>query len=210
MGEKDDASRLACLSLSLCLAVCSVCRYKGTCSKSTSPWRSGELFRSQKQLDPCLRELLQLSTTVGSVGSRVVAPRHRRYCDRRQASMPRCILISPECCERPNLYAKYKICRRLHAAVFQCKLRLVYPDHLYSWARLDLPPASTPQVPLHSVQTRRTRSSLWPELTVLETTFDEAVGFVRLHSARYWKAPRTSQTTTHAPAPLTAEDMVPR
>lgn len=30
---------------------------------STSLWRSGELFRSQEELDPCLRELLQLSTT---------------------------------------------------------------------------------------------------------------------------------------------------
>lgn len=58
-------------------------------------------------------------------------------------------------------------------------------------------PASSAQVPLHCARVARTRSSLWPELKVLETTLEEAVDFVRLHSARRGQhhAHRTPQPT---------------
>lgn len=67
-------------------------------------------------------------------------------------------------------------------------------------------PASSPKV---LITVDRTRSSFWPELNVLETTLDEAVDFVRLHSARHWTTLRTPHdVTTHKPEPLTAGGVV--
>jgi hypothetical protein len=69
---KGDALRLACVSvcqsqpLSSFPAVSS--RVQSAGRGRAGVWRSGELFRSQKELDPCLRELLQLSVHNGVWG----------------------------------------------------------------------------------------------------------------------------------------------
>lgn len=105
-----------------------------------------------------------------------------------------------ESTERPNLEGKYTSYGSWRISAFHIGLD-TYISCALEWpcSPRFLQLTSSPQVPLRSVRVDRTRSSLWPELKVLETTLEEAVDFCEIAlSARHRATPHT-RTTHHNP-----------